>query len=192
MLEKSINFEALEILFTKKNEVGEKKRKCFHQGHFFDKWEMLLVSRSILSVVPHQTLATTPKCAPWTHPCRDQPRFVRMRWWMSDVWKNHFYILLVNIWDMLLLDMFFFFDSFDRKHHKFRSLVHGCWWVVSPTRLFQTIYIVKIGSVRSARYDWKGFFTSPIYSEKNQPLNFWGLGAGNGMQWWGIPIPSSP
>lgn len=155
---------------------------------------MLLVSRSILSVVctppnlGHHTKMRTldPSISGPTSFCK------KCAGEMSDVWKNHFYILLVNIWDMLLLDMFFFFDSFDRKHHKFRSLVHGCWWVVSPTRLFQTIYIVKIGSVRSARYDWKGFFTSPIYSEKNQPLNFWGLGAGNGMQWWGIPIPSSP
>ena len=91
---------------------------------------MLQVFRSILSGTKPQ--ATTPRCALWTYPCRDQPRFVRNvpvnEWWL----KNHFYILLVNIWDVVLSG--YVFDSLDQK------IINR-----SKTYYFMCIYIYMTG-----------------------------------------------
>ena len=158
----------------KKRSPWKKKRKCFHQGHFFDKWEMLLVSRSILSVVPHQTLATTPKCAPWTHPCRDQPRFVRMRGWRVVMFGRITSTSYLWIFEICFFWICFFFDSFDRKHYKFRSLVHCCWWVVSPTR-FLSNYLYRQNWIRSIPQVWLGRdFSDPQSTLKKSTFAFLG------------------
>lgn len=68
----------------------------------------------------------------------------------------------------------FFFDSFDRKHYKFRSLVHCCWWVVSPTR-FLSNYLYRQNWIRSIPQVWLGRdFSDPQTTLKKSTFAFLG------------------